>query len=87
MATKKPSKKYIISGYHQFSDGIEIVKIPGIFKSIERAAKDVSDTINETISLCDGDYTKTTPDDCTEGYKFESDSGEIIELAIVEVAS
>lgn len=85
MATKTNRNKYIISGYHQFSDGIEIVEIPCIFNSIKAAAKDVCDTINETILSCDTDQEMVTPDDCTDGYKFESDSGEVIELKIVEI--
>lgn len=85
MATKTPRTRYIISGYHQFSDGIEIVEIPVVFNSIKAAAKDVCSTINETILSCDTDQALVTPDDCTDGYKFESDSGEVIALKIVEV--
>lgn len=85
MATKNPRPKYIISGYHQFSDGIEIVEIPHICNSIEDAAKEVSTTINETIASCDTDQEMTTPADCLDGYKFESDSGEVINLKIIEV--
>lgn len=85
MATKTNRTKYIISGYHQFSDGIEIVEIPVIFNSIEDAAKDVCNTINETILSCNTDQELVTPDDCTDGYKFESDSGDVIEMKIVEI--
>lgn len=85
MASKKNDKKYIISGYHQFSDGIEVVEIPRVFDNIEDAAQDVSDTINETIASCNTEQEPTTPADCSDGYKFESESGEVIELKIVEV--
>ena len=84
-ATKAPRTRYIISGYHQFSDGIEIVEIPVVFNSIKAAAKDVCSTVNETILSCDSGQDPVTPDDCTDGYKFESDSGEVLALKIVEV--
>ena len=85
MTSKTKGKKYIISGYHQFSDGIEIVEIPVVFDSIEDAAQDVCNTINDTILSCDTEQALITPDDCYDGYKFESESGEVMELKIVEV--
>ncbi len=80
---KKP--KFIISGYHQFSDGTEVVEIPHIFNSREAAAVEVSNVVNETISECSGDYEKVCADDCMDGYRFESDSDEVLKLTIVEV--
>lgn len=85
MARKQNKHKYIISGYHQFSDGIEIVEIPCIFDDKEDAAQDVCNTVNETIVSCDTDQEPITPADCSDGYKFESDSGEVLELKIVEI--
>lgn len=80
---KKP--KFIISGYHQFSDGTEVVEIPHNFKSREAAADEVSNVVNDTISECSGDYDKVYAADCMDGYRFESDSGEVLHLKIVEV--
>jgi len=77
--------KFIISGYHQFSDGTEIVEVPDVFTSREKAAKEVSTIVNETIAECDDGDEPVFPEDCSEGYRYETSSGEILAMKIVEV--
>jgi hypothetical protein len=74
-----------LSGYHKFCDGVEIITVNTLYTTRRKAAKEVADMINETITESASEKPKVTAKDCMNGYTLSShDSDEEIGINIVE---
>lgn len=74
-----------LSGYHKFSDGVEIIEVNTLYANRRKAAKEVADMINETITESNSDKPKVKVKDCMYGYTLSPHGGdEEISIAIVE---
>ena len=88
MATKKQTKKhnmFHLSGFHKFEDGIEIIQVDTLFTTRRKAAKEIADIINETITESRSDKPKVKVADCMDGYRLSPHDGfEEIGIEIVD---
>lgn len=74
-----------LSGYHQFEDGVEIIRVNTLYKTRRQAAKEIADIINETIEESNSDKPKVKVADCMYGYTLSpNDNFEEIGIEIVE---